>query len=186
MTMRRIAWHEASHAVAARVQGLEVVSVIMFRTAESTPASTLSRSAAYDAKRDTASLVAALEADIRVALAGPVGDALYSKGRSLSRKMRDGATEDIATSQSQAIRVALLLAGEHVPEPRPGERVEIEVEPTIVESANVILRRLYEETEALLTEHRAAVERVALVLMSRPVLYADELDKLIDAGVNKR
>lgn len=180
LTKRRIAWHEAFHAVTARMQGIEVVSVLMFRTDESTPASTFSRSAAYDAKRDTTSRIAALEIDIRVALAGPVGDALYSKGRPQSRKMREGATDDIARSQSLAIHIALLMAGEAVPELPPGERAELEVSLAIVESANAILRRLREETKAFLTEHWAAVERVAQALMTCNLLDQAELDRLIE------
>jgi hypothetical protein len=38
----------------------------------------------------------------------------------------------------------------------------------------------------MLTEHWAAEERVAQALMSRPVLYADDLDKLIAAQGDKR
>ena len=47
----RLAYHEGRRAVAARVQGVEVVSVLMFRTDENTCSGILSRSAAHDAEQ---------------------------------------------------------------------------------------------------------------------------------------
>ena len=151
----------------------------MFQTDERTPASVLSQSAGHHARPGTASRAAAFEIDIRVALAGPVGDALHSKDR--FRRMKGVMTDDIATANSLALRVALLMAGEPEPEVPPGDWAEIEVDPLIVESANVILRRLGEETKALLTKHWAAVERVAQALMTCDLLDQAELDRLIGA-----
>ena len=158
----RLAYHEGSHAVAARVQGVEVVSVLMFQTDENTRSSILSRSAAHDAEQQgTASRIAGLEIDIRVSLAGPVGVELHRKARSRSRAMRDGAADDVARSQNLALLFALLMAGGHVPQVPHGERVDIEVSSAFIESANAILRRLREETKVLLTVHWPAIERVA-------------------------
>jgi hypothetical protein len=176
----RLAYHEASHAVAARVQGVEVVSVLMFQTDENTRSSILSRSAAHDAEQqDTASRIVGLEIDIRVSLAGPVGDELHRKARSQSRAMRDGAADDVASSQNLAFLVALLMAGEHVPQVPHGRRMDIEVSSAFIESANVIQRRLRDETKVLLTEHWPAIERVAQALMTCNLLDQVELDRLI-------
>ncbi|MBR1270254.1 hypothetical protein JQ629_22520 [Bradyrhizobium sp. AUGA SZCCT0222] len=167
--------------MATRLQGVEVVGVMMFRTDQDTPASVLSRSAAHDAKLDTASQIAGLEIDARIALAGPVGDALYRKSRLQSRRMRDGASHDIAVSESCAIRVALLMAGEPIPELQPGDRGQIEVDVAIVENADVILRRLRQDTAALLNQHWTAVERVPEALFNCDLLDQTELDRLIVA-----
>jgi hypothetical protein len=87
----RLAYHEASNAVAARVQGVEVVSVLMFQTDDNTRSSILSRSAAHDAEQQgTVSRIAGLEIDIRVSLAGPVGDELHRKAHSQSRARYQG------------------------------------------------------------------------------------------------
>jgi hypothetical protein len=176
---KRISFHEAAHAVARRMQGGEVIAVMMFHTDENTPASTFGDCAAFHAKQDAASLIAALESDIRVSLAGPVGDELYSKGRSLSRKMRDGATDDDEQSLNCAVRVAMLIADEPIPEILPGERVTVDINEATFENAHTILRRLRKETKILLTEHWPAIERVAEVLMTSDIMYRDELDRLI-------
>ena len=182
MTKQRIrrAYHEASHAVAARMQGVEVVSVLMFQTDENTRSSILSRSAAHDAEQqDTASRIAGLEIDIRVSLAGPVGDELHREARTQSRVMRDGAADDVANSQNLAFLVAMLMAGEHVPQVPHGERTDMEASSAFIESANAILRRLRDETKVLLTEHWPAIERVAQALITRNLLDQVELDRLI-------
>ena len=176
----RLAYHEASHAVAARVQGVDVVSVLMFQTDAKTRSSILSRSAAHDAEQQgTASRIAGLEIDIWVSLAGPVGDELRRKARFQRRAMRDDAKDDVARSQKLALRIALLMAGEHAPQVPHGEEIDIDVSSAFIESANAILRRLRDETKALLTEHWPAIERVAQTLMTCNLLDQAELDRLI-------
>jgi hypothetical protein len=78
-----------------------------------------------------------------------------------------------------ALFVALLMAGEHVPQVPHGERMDIEVSSTFIESANAILRRPREETKVFLTEHWPAIERVAQALMTCNLLDQVELDRLI-------
>jgi len=102
---------------------------------------------------------------------------MHSKDR--YRRMKGVITDDIANSHNLVLQVALLTAGEPVPVLQPDEQAEIEVDRDVVENANAILRRLTEETRALLTEHWAAVERVAQALMSCDLLGQAELDRLI-------
>src|SRR5438270_684930 len=101
---RRIAFHEAAHAVTARVLGAEVDAVMMFHTDEATPASTFSSSFAYRAdKASAASRIAGFEKDTMVSLAGPAGDRLYSRDRTQTKGMRDGATDDIARAHNYVV-----------------------------------------------------------------------------------
>jgi ATP-dependent Zn protease len=172
---RTTSWHEACHAVTARVLRMEVVGVTMFQTdASRAPASVLSRCALHYAEQDTASQIAACEIDAKVALAGPVGDALHSKAR--FRRMKGIVTDDIETAHSYAARIALPMAGETVPEVPPGETREADVD---IETANLVLQRLTGETKVLLTENWAAVERVAQALMSSDLLDQAEIDRLM-------
>jgi hypothetical protein len=168
--------HEAAHAVIARVQGVEVVGVLMFRTDETTPSSVFSRSAAYHAGADTAARIAGLEMEIRIALAGPIANALYGKDRS-SRKVKESEIDDRARSDSMAVEIALLMAGKPIPQHHDG--IQLTVDRTIIESANVVITRLWEETKALLVEHWPAVQRVAEALMTCDLLDQAELDRLM-------
>lgn len=184
MTKRRAAtaYHEASHAVIARVLGVEVLGVAMFPTDDVSRAGSLTYSASYYSGADKASRIAALEIDIKIGLAGPIADARHSKGRP-SRSMKHGEVDDIARSRSMAAEIALLMAGEPLAQHHGG--MQMTVTPAIIESANAILARLQAETEALLAEHWPAVERVAQALMTCDLLDQAELDRLI-AGVHGR
>ena len=144
-----VAFHEASHAVAARLPGIEVIGVVMFQT-NSAHASVLSQSAAHHAGPNPEFLIAGIETDIRISLAGPVGDLLYGKRRAAT--LEGGDADDMVRSQSKAVEIALRIAGEPLPQLLPGESKEIEVSSATAERANVILRRLYDETKTLLTE----------------------------------
>jgi hypothetical protein len=173
---REKAYHEASHAVIARLQGVEVVGVLMFQT-EGANASVFSRSASYYAEPDTAARIAAIETDLRIAIAGPVGNTLHVNGGQKGRHMADGETDDIVRCKSMAVEIAMLRAGE--PLPHHEEDFEIEIDSSIVHSANVILAQLRNETKLMLERNWAAVERVAKVLMTCDLLDQKDLDRLI-------
>jgi hypothetical protein len=144
-----MAHHEAAHAVIARVLGVEVLGVAMFPTDDVGLAGALTRSASYYSGADTAARIAGLEIDIKVALAGPVANAQNKKG-SLSRFRKQGEVDDIKRSNSMAVVIAMLTAGETLPHHHDGLRITVEA--AIIESANAILARLRAETEALLVE----------------------------------
>jgi hypothetical protein len=78
-----------------------------------------------------------------VALAGPVGDELYSEGRTKSRA--NGAQDDIARAENSALKIALLRAGKPVPE--SGQQIKIEVSADIINSASTVLRQLRDATK---------------------------------------
>jgi len=170
------AYHEASHAVIARVLGVEVLGVAMFPTDDVNRAGALTYSASYYSGTDKAARIAGLEIDIKIGLAGPITDARHSKGRP-SRSMKHGAADDIARSRSMAAEIALLMAGEQLPQHH--DAMQITVTPALIETANAILARLQTETEALLTQHWPAVKRVAQALMTCNLLDQAELDRLI-------
>jgi hypothetical protein len=94
MTKRRAAtaYHEASHAVIARVLGVEVLGVAMFPTDDVNRAGSLTYSASYYSGADKLARIAGLEIDIKIGLAGPIADARHSKGRP-SRSMKHGEVD---------------------------------------------------------------------------------------------
>jgi hypothetical protein len=164
-----VAYHEASHAVGARVQGVGVDRIAMFPTDEGGTPAAATHSAAYLAdKSDPAACIAGHEKDARVALAGHIGQ---QRARPGSVRADAG---DIKVALKAAVCIALLSSGR--PEPGPGE---IKLSEIDVNSIDDIFRRLRSEAEALVMEHWSAIERVAQALLVRDLLLQDDIDRLI-------
>ena len=177
MTKRRdlVAYHEAGHAVAARVLGVEIVAATMFGLEDTAAAGVLTYSACYHGGADTAERIVGLETDIRILAAGPIASELY--GKCSRRRLRDAATDDIRKSQSMVVEIALLIAGKSLPQHHDGMTVELD--GTAIESANAIYARLWTETKASLIEHWPKVERVAQALMTSDMLDQTQLDRIM-------
>jgi hypothetical protein len=175
-TKRRIliAYHEAGHAVVARKLGVEVVYVVMFPTDDGGVAGAQTRSAAYLAGgMNVTAKVSGFETDAKVALAGPIAQQQARPGSFRAWQ----AADDFANARSAAVSIALLLAGEPLPSPRTS--VEVTLTNALLDSANVTLKRLQDETDAIIAVHWPAVERVAQFLTGRDLLDQTELDRLI-------
>jgi hypothetical protein len=165
-----VAYHEASHAVAARVQGVGVDRIAMFPTDEGGTPAAATHSAAYLAdKSDPAACITGREKDARVALAGNIGQQRARPGSVCA----DASDQEVA--RYAALCIALLSSGR--PEPGPGEMIELS--KTDVNSIDDIRRRLRSEAEALVMEHWSAIERVAQALLVRDLLLQDDIDRLI-------
>jgi len=168
-----IAYHEAGHAVVARLLGESIISVTIADIKEENTG-VLRPSAAYWAS-GTAAEVAGHETDAKVALAGPMAQLKSRPSRDhRAAQAIESHEEDYANAQRAATHIALLLAGK--PPPEPGE---ITLSGAVAGSYRATLERLRRETKAMLDEHWPAVKRVAKALFERDHLDQAELDRLI-------
>jgi hypothetical protein len=165
----KLAYHEAGHAVIARVLGVEVTGVMMFRT-EGATAVAMTRSAAYLARgKDIATFVAGLEIDAKVALAGAI-----AQHRRKPTKSQHGWGDD-AKNATNCMATAVIAEREgKVPEPGI-----VQIDAAEETRAKSMLDRARTETEALVEANWPAIERAAAALQVRAMLSQDDLDALI-------
>ena len=173
--MRMImAYHEAGHAVAARVLGIDVVSVSMRRVDSDTAAAVSAQSALWLSRgADTAARICAAEADAIVALAG-----LTAERNSPIPHQEIEHEDDINNAINAVGCAAALAAGISIPEQTGGEGVELTGD--VAADARARFDRVNNATAQLLADNWPAVERVADVLARRDHIDQGELDRLID------
>jgi hypothetical protein len=110
-TRSTVAYHEAGHAVIARVQGIECHGVLMFPPLGTAGAAgTMTKRATTTLARDAerATVLAAIRKDIIVNLAGPCSEAKYHKPR---QKYPDQWKHDHKSAEARAIWAALVATG---------------------------------------------------------------------------
>jgi ATP-dependent Zn protease len=176
---RKIAIHEAGHAVVARMLGIGVTHVAMFSTDGMGRAGAQTISAAYAARNaDLPTQLSALEADIKVTLAGPLASQRhYPAGN------RKGWVDDLFRAKSYAAMAALLKAGKDVPQVPAGELQAVTLTTEESSEACRLLERLWAETETLVAANWSAIMRAAEALLQQPMLSESELDRLIAKGL---
>jgi hypothetical protein len=168
-----IAYHEAGHVVVARLLGESIISVTIAKIEEENTG-VLRPSAAHRAS-GTAAQVAGHETDAKVALAGPMAQLKSRPSRdNRAAQAIESHEEDYANAETAAAHIALLLAGEPLP-----ESGEITFSGAVAGSDRATLERLRRETKAMLDENWPAVKRVAKALFERDHLDQAELDRLI-------
>jgi ATP-dependent Zn protease len=156
------AYHEAGHAVIARVLGVEVDYVVLFSTDPSNESAALTHSATWrHSNADVPTLASAIEKDAKVSLAG-----IYAQSRRFPPKTKKAYSSDSKNGR-EGIRPT---PDDTTYEPDASARAEYEI----------LFNRLCKETEKLVGENWPAIERVAEALVSRPILLQDDLDRLID------
>jgi ATP-dependent Zn protease len=176
------AYHEAGHAVIARVQGIPVDYVVLFPDSD---ALALTQSAAYLARdADQATRLAAIMKDIIVCLAGPYAQ---HRHRPLKKPGIETTAEwegDFDNVRGLAVTAALIASGADISQFDPAIPVTLTTEE---QQAYVVdmLRRAQDTTRDLVAEHWLAIERVAKALLDRPILDGVELDELI-GGITAR
>jgi hypothetical protein len=174
-----IAYHEAGHAVVARVLGIVVDHVTGF----STSPGALRHSAGWQARNaDVSTQQVGIEKDAKVALAGPHAQLRHHPVRHPritfvdEGRMPDGWQSDLASARNSACQIVLLKHGA-ISTALSSTTVTLN-EPQVAE-LNRLLGQLWKETEALVSEYWPAIERTAEALLHGRILIQDEIDALI-------
>jgi hypothetical protein len=166
-------YHEAGHAVVARVLGESIISVTIGEIEEANTG--VRRPSSAHRASGTAAEIAGHEIDGRVALAGPMAQLKSRPSRnSPAWQPIESHEDDFANAKSAAAHITLLSAGEAVP-----EAGEITLSGANAALYRATLERLQRETKAILDEHWPAVKRVAKALFTRDHLDQAEVDQLI-------
>jgi hypothetical protein len=145
-------------------------------------------SAAYDAREgDVAAQVAGYEIDAKVALAGPLAQLISRPSRNdRAAQAVHSHEEDFAQATNATTRIALLMAGEPLPELAPGERLQLTLSgataAAVENNYHATLDRLQREAKSLLLEHWPKVKRVAKALFVRDRLDHTEVERLMAGG----
>jgi hypothetical protein len=174
--------HEAGHAVIARKVGLEITRV----TAVGKEPAVQSQSAWWLVTRehtangnavDVPTMVAALEKDAIVALAGfaaqrraypeltPTFDVIFV----------DDGNDDMLNIRSAIYKIICLTAGKQFPE----GNAQVEMDEAMQKNIRAVFVRLENETAARVAEHWPAIKRVAKHLESHDSTDQAEVDRLI-------
>jgi hypothetical protein len=176
---RKIAYHEAGHAVAARILGIGVPYVAMISIDDDTPASAMTESASWAARNaPSADQQKACELDIKIAMAGPCAQQRY-EGRYHRRPLDFSALKghDDFNILNMAVHHIYHATGREIP--AEGEDAQIQLSDDDQVYLRALTARLWEETETLVSGNWAAIERVAKTLMIRDLIDQAELDALI-------
>jgi hypothetical protein len=174
-------YHEAGHAVTAIVLGQRIEYVTM----DAIQPLVYRPSAAYEAREgDIAVQVAGYEIDAKVALAGPLAQLISRPNRNdRAAQAARSNEEDTAQATDAATKIALLMAGEPLPELAPDETRHLSLSAAIAavveDKIDETLDRLQRQTKALLREHWPAVKRVAKALFERDRLDHEEVVRLM-------
>jgi hypothetical protein len=173
---RMIAYHEAGHAVAARVLGIEVSELRVANVTsydDDYQAHAQTRSAAYFAEDNPAAKVAGFEIDLKVALAGPL--AQMQAGYSFEFDFDD---PDMQNAMSSAAKLARLGAGLPA-EPASDQKEFIGPGDPLHVAVWEIFNRVQASAAAVVHQNWIAIIRVAAVLQRQDRLDQAELDCLI-------
>jgi ATP-dependent Zn protease len=167
------AYHEAGHAVIARVLGVGVVYITLFPSDETNNGGAQTWSAAWLARAtgDAAALTRGFETDAKVSLAGPYAQIKHRPNTNMKRASRDEWDSDLGNAKSCAATMVWLQ--DHADEAGMTLSAEQATE------ALRIFQRLQDEARALVEEHWPSVERVAKALLKYRALQGGEVDDLI-------
>jgi hypothetical protein len=167
---KTVAYHEAGHAVVARVLGIGVPYVTLLPGEVGVQRQSARWLAKDDADRSV--MVRAIENDAKISLAGMCAQLKY-RPRTDERRMRSGGwLDDIKQAKSCVAHAVHMKSG--------GQHVATE---TAVEVDHDEFWHLYEqlkqETMALVEANWPAIERTAEALLRSRALVQDDIDALI-------
>ena len=171
---KQMAYHEAGHAVIARMLGVGVPQLTLVSVDADNAAGAITASAAALADRnDLFAYVAGIEKDIKVSIAGPQSQNIYRP----SDENHDEWESDRQTQLSLALKIVLLKAGIDIPD----AGLQASVSADQLDEAKRLLARLAEETRALVIANWPAITRVAeaLLRLRRQTLDQAAIDALI-------
>jgi len=171
---KQMAYHEAGHAVIARMLGVGVPQLTLVSVDADNAAGAITASAAALADRnDLFAYVAGIEKDIKISIAGPQSQNIYRP----SDENHDEWESDRQTQLSLALKIVLLKAGIDIPD----AGLQASVNSDQLDEAKRLLARLAEETRALVIANWPAITRVAeaLLRLRRQTLDQAAIDALI-------
>lgn len=172
---RKLSYHEAGHAIAARLLGLDVVNIDMTADLENGRAATVSyRTATHaaQARNDQVALPHSLYVDVMVWMAGMAAQRLAGYSAS-DDDFTNGEDGDVDKAFHYADGLARITAG--LPLGSPDDLLDPRLRPVSV----AIVDRAEKEITHKLKKHWPAVVRVAGVLYRRDRLSQAELDRAI-------
>jgi hypothetical protein len=170
------AYHEAGHAVVGRLLGIDVERIVMSRTGK-TAAYVAGKSAFWKVKdQGPAAQIAAIEAETKMALAGIAAQTMAAQSRGLPNYGHVGGEDDAQKCYENAVRIALLKAGETLPETVAGFTLSDPVQ----KDTQAIHNRLIAETKQLTEDNWPIIESVAGKLSPGASMDQQQLDALIE------
>ncbi|MGK2742416.1 AAA family ATPase [Tepidicaulis sp. LMO-SS28] len=174
-TLKRIAIHEAAHAVVAHAQGLgDIRSVSLIERGAS------GGHTAWNAGLDTVYSRSDLEAIVRINLAGHSAETVFYGEASTGSGGHPRSDLASATQQLALMHGAYGLSGE-LAFRFGSDRVQeaLMLDPVLRQTVNDHLKRLHSETVTLVKQHRKEIERVAEALLKHRYLNADAFRNLM-------
>src|SRR6266508_4682503 len=171
-----MAYHEAGHAVIARVLGVGVAYVALFSTDDDNRAAAPTLSAAWSVRGgDLLSRLAAYETDAKVMLACPHAQQKFYPVKNAKKAVANEWSGDIENARSCAGMIVLFRDG--------GELDDAPTAVTLSErqldEVNRLIDQWWKESATLVEKNWSAIRRVAEALLSRPLLNQDDVDALI-------
>ena len=173
------AYHEAGHAVVARKLGIAMSYVTMLPTDDMTGGGALTNSASWLARdADQATHLAAIEKDMKALLAGPHAQARYQPRK--HKRIPNEWASDFNLAKSFATKAVLIRNGRGADIPIGEGAFEIALGADDFAEIARLFNRIWNETEALVAELWPAITLVAEELLTRRMLFEDEVDALIE------
>ena len=165
----KLSYHEAGHAVIARVLRVEVVSVNIFRV--------VTKPASREA--DAATLANALENHALVSLAGPQASIAFFPQTDQARACKNEWAKDYEDTKQFVVQSIIAREEGSITEGRTLDENE-------AAEAQRVLERLRGTVFDLVNENRGAIRHVARELRINPLIKQDKLDELIaEAPANR-
>jgi hypothetical protein len=176
-----MAFHEAGHAVVARMLGVELSHVALFATTdEGTPVAQTHSAAWLSRNGDLSARLAAYEKDITVMFAAAHAQNKH-RPRSYKKLMRD-CEDDVEQARNFLLHMVLLNAGVEVETATPGTILLTDQQ---LAEMNEIQRRLWAKAATLVEENWPAIEQTAEALLDHKILVQDEVDLAINKGASR-
>jgi ATP-dependent Zn protease len=161
-----VAFHEAGHAVVARALGITV----KYATIVPSKGSAGSVAANNSALLSREPHVDVIEWNAMTVLAGPIAQMRFCPPTKTQAKLNWAGDIDCA----RWLVTRVVLARNNVP-----QQDNFDLPESMLREASELLDELMKKSDLLVSEHWAAIERVAEALIARRVLNQNDLDDLI-------
>lgn len=170
--VRLVAWHEAGHALTAKLLTKKSVSKVTIIPSTSGAGGVTFFSPEETSLRSQQDLIN----EVKIAYGGRIAEYLLTGKEELTT---NGASEDI----KQATRIIISMIKEYGMSNEVGllniQEFDGIIENQILQLAQTMSKKFYRETLQVLTENRAILERIALYLIERETIEETELDSVI-------